>query len=208
MSSATAFAVSIEFDNQSATTDPGFTYDVNGTPNLVVNASVVGSTGLPGFAAGSKVILNASNGDGLTSAPAVNFADLISFDFDTSAGIDIRVVSGDNATTYLQGNFIDLDFSGFNGVMFGQLTGTFSVLGGVAGGLYGGFFSDPSEVFSISLTLSQVLDDSAFAGAFSGSVDGFIRSLGEVPVPEPTSLALIGLGLCGFAKVRKTTIQA
>ncbi|KGJ86900.1 PEP-CTERM sorting domain-containing protein [Colwellia psychrerythraea] len=143
--------------------------------------SYTGSTthnGLEGFSVGpdgqfSFDLGSALNIDGLALWASTNIGSLASFDL-----------------------YADTDQIWGNGV--GSLLGSFNALGGVG--------SDPAQIFSFAATSTQFLHIDILST--QGGI-GFQPGIGEIAfrgaseVPEPISIALLGLGLAGIGFSRK-----
>jgi hypothetical protein len=117
--------------------------------------------------------------------------------FDTA---NISITDGDT-NNLLMGSFSDLKMFGRNGRSSGRVSGTVNATGGLLADMFGvGILS------ALEFNLSPAFSASMFDADFTGRVDG--RLEGEVvAVPEPSILALLGLGLALISIPRFKSMQ-
>lgn len=106
---------------------------------------------------------------------------------------DLKIVDGDGTTTLLTAKFDSLSLEGADGGTRGVIIGLLSATGGSLMSTFAG-----SDLFALQLNLDTVFSDTMYNSDFTGRVDGNISS-----VPEPTTLALLGLGILIASFTRK-----
>ena len=115
-------------------------------------------------------------------------------EFSGVAGNDLEIAGG----SLLAGELSGLEMRGINGFASGVLNALFTPTAGSVQNL----FSDPSDLFALTLNLTSVFDTAMFNSDFSGLVDGSLHSR-ALTVPEPGVVMLYFVGLfllLGFYK--------
>lgn len=114
--------------------------------------------------------------------------------FTTSSGTDLTAVDGDGISL-LSGNFSSLRVVGFNGDDSGYVAGT---LISNDGSLQDEFAM--GNLIALEFNLTTNFSASMFKSDFSGGIVGRVEGEAVVGVPEPTTPALLALGvlLIGF----------
>ncbi|MGB5474151.1 MAG: PEP-CTERM sorting domain-containing protein [Gammaproteobacteria bacterium] len=102
---------------------------------------------------------------------------------------------GDSSGSLLTGGFSLAQMGGLDGSDQGAL----SLLLTPTGGSLLSYFSDPSDLFAMTLNLSTPFGADIFSGDFTGDVNGNVTSRASVPEPGIISLLIVGLGLFGIS---------
>jgi hypothetical protein len=101
----------------------------------------------------------------------------------------------------LTGDFSSAQMGGINGLDQGVLTLVFSPTSGTLLN----YFSDPSDLFALTLDLSTTFGENMFSASFFGVGNGNITSR-DVYEPGVLSLLLMGIGLVGASTMRRLWI--
>lgn len=118
----------------------------------------------------------------------------------TVSGVTIGTFGGgtilvsDSSGTLLTGDFSSAQMGGLDGSNQGSLTLVFSPTGG---SLFS-YFSNPSDLFALTLNLTSNFGAGMFGSDFSGVGNGNITSR-TIPEPGVLSLLVVGLGLLGVS---------
>ena len=107
----------------------------------------------------------------------------------SSLANDLVIVDG-ISTTLLTGEFVSAQMYGKDGGNTGYGVAVFSVTGG---SLASDFITGYGGMVNIDFNLNTVFSSTMFASDFSGDSKGDIA-----PVPEPSTLLLLGSGMIGF----------
>mgnify|MGYP001604329974 CR=1 FL=1 len=99
----------------------------------------------------------------------------------------------------LTGDFATAQSGGADGTGLGVLTLIFSPTGGTLTN----YFSDPSDLFALTLNLNPTFGEFMFENNFSGFGNGNITSRKEVYEPGVLSLLMLGTGLIGISGWRR-----
>ncbi len=138
--------------------------------------------------------------------PAIDFASstiALSTTFSSSSSTN-GVTSGsfvagtlsisDSSGGLLSGAFSLAQLAGLNGSNQGALSLFFTP----SGGSLSSYFSNPSDLFALTLNLSTPFGANMYSSDFNGIGNGNITSRAAVPEPGVISLLVVGLGLLGI----------
>lgn len=101
----------------------------------------------------------------------------------------------DSSGNLLTGSFSLAQIGGLDGGNQGALSLVFSP----TGGSLLSYFSNPSDLFALTLNLSTLFGSNMFLSDFSGIGNGNITSRSTVSEPGMVSLLIVGLGLLGIS---------
>ena len=113
--------------------------------------------------------------------------------------IDDLIILDGFGDELLTAKFTSLSLEGANGGDNGVVNGLLTATGGSLMSLF-----DGSDLFAFQLNLNTLFSSAMYQSDFSGRVDGNIK--GSVSVPEPSLLALLGLGILIVSFTRKTNV--
>lgn len=114
------------------------------------------------------------------------------------------ITVGDISGALLIGSFSAAQMGGLDGGNQGSLTLTFSP----TGGSLMTYFSNPSDLFALTLNLSSNFGATMFGSDFSGVGNGNITSRTAVPEPGVLSLLIVGVGLLGVSGWQRRRVAA
>jgi len=186
----------------------------NAIPTLTFGGSI-------GYTASSGLLsLNGSLLSSQSIIPLPNFAtsmiQLSTTLSSTFSGSGITIGTFGNGTVSISDNSGGLLTGAFSLAQMGGLnggnTGALSLIFSPTGGSLMSYFSNPSDLFALTLNLTSAFGANMFNTNFTGSGNGNItsRSTPTTTVSEPglVSLLIVGLGLLGVSGWHRRTVSA
>jgi PEP-CTERM motif len=179
----------------------GLASAANAIPTLTFggNLSYTASSGLltlNGQLLSSQSLFPAIDFASSTIALSTTFSSSTSMNGVTSGSFNAGTLSiSDSSGGLLSGAFSLAQLAGLNGSNQGALSLFFTP----TGGSLSSYFSNPSDLFALTLNLSMPFGTNMYSSNFTGIGNGNITSRTAVPEPGVISLLAAGLGLLGIS---------
>jgi hypothetical protein len=182
----------------------GFSSVTHAIPTLTFSGDITydstsGILSLDGALTGSQEIIPAPDFSSSSISLSTTFVDSVSASGVTVGNFGAGSLTIDDMTTgsdfLLTGDFAAAQMGGADGADQGVLTLVFSPTSGTLMS----YFSDPSDLFALTLNLSSLFGEGMFDSSFDGFGNGNITSRKEVYEPGVLSLLVLGVGLIGIS---------